>query len=66
MVTLPECETIHTHDHHMIQPFSNGAVLDIYMPTGECKVTYKGKVLRTLTIITIPELEKLQLEIAAL
>lgn len=64
MVTLPECETIHTHDHHMVQTFSNGAVLDIHVPTGECKVTHNGKEIKTLTLVTIPELEQLQEEIA--
>lgn len=66
MVKAPACETIHTHDHRMIQTFPNEVILNIHMPTGECKVTHKGKELRTLTLVTIPELEQLQAEVAAL
>lgn len=63
MTKAPAVETIHTYDHHMVQTFPNGAVLDIHMPTGECKVTHNGKEVRMLTIVTIPELEQLQEEI---
>lgn len=65
MVTLPECETIHTWDGKMQQVFPNGALLIIDKATGEYSVMHKGKAVKKGFVIEFVELDALQAEIAA-
>jgi hypothetical protein len=66
MITLPEFETIHTYDGKMIQTFPNGVVITVVMETEDCIVEKDTKIIRRVEKIRISELEKLQLEVAAL
>lgn len=66
MVEALECETIHTSNGKMIQTFENGAVLEVAMHTGHCIVTHHDKVVKEVEVLTIPQLEQLQHEIAQL
>lgn len=62
----PECETFHLSDGQMVQAFDNGAVLKVTMNTGYCLVTLRNKIVKEAEITTLEQLEKLQLETAAL
>lgn len=66
MITLPEFETIHTYDGKMIQTFPNGGVITVDMKTEGCIVEKDAKIIREIDEIRISELERLQLEVAAL
>lgn len=66
MVSALECETIHTSNGKMRQTFVNGAVLEVTMQTGHCVVTLRNKIVKETEITTLEQLEKLQLETAAL
>ena len=50
----------------MVQVFGNGAVLEVTMQTGHCIVTHHDKVVKEVEVLTIPQLEQLQHEIAQL
>lgn len=66
MIVAPECETFHLSDGKMVQVFGNGARLEVTMQTGRCVVTQYDKVVKEVADITIPQLEQLQAEVAAL
>jgi hypothetical protein len=66
MVTLPECETIHTYDGKMVQTFPNGTTITVEMKTERCIVEKNGKIIREMGRMSIPEFEALQAEVASL
>lgn len=66
MVTLPECETIHTYDGKMVQTFPNGMTITVEMKTERCIVEKNGKIIREMGRMSIPEFEALQAEVASL
>lgn len=65
-LSAPECDTFHFSDGKMVQVFDNGAVLEVAMQTGHCIVTHHDKVVEDVDVLTIPQLEQLQHEIAQL
>lgn len=65
-LSAPECDTFHLSDGKMVQMFDNGARLEVTMQTGRCVVSHKNKVVKEVADITIPQLEQLQAEVAAL
>lgn len=66
MLTLPEDEVFYTHDGRMIRTLRNGRMIEVEMTTGACEVFYKGDVIKKLDVVTIPELNALVAELAAL
>lgn len=66
MLTLPEDEVFYTHDGRMIRTLRNGRMIEIKMETGACEVFHKGEMVKQLNIVTIPELNALVAELAAL
>ena len=63
---LPEDEVFYTHDGRMIRTLRNGRMIEIKMETGACEVFHKGEMVKQLNIVTIPELNALVAELAAL
>ena len=60
VMTIPEVETIHTHDGQMKQTFPNGAAIHIEMSTGLCRLFFKDKQIDETIITGISELAAFQ------
>lgn len=66
LLTLPEIETIHDHDGHMLQRYPKGTVLDVEKATGLCVLLRsKGKPVELGRVKAISELEEVQRQAAA-
>ncbi len=60
MNCLPECETIHDANNHMIQLFGNGVTIDVNKCNGCTKVLKKGDLKFEYTNPTFSEFEMIQ------